>query len=156
VPDGIVLIVRIHPVGSENVSWYRRTFAGEREALEAIAQALHERRSLVLTHARYDREADQNGVIINLANVVSLQVSEQTVRRASTGDSRSNDGERSRFEPVPHPATSTQSSPGHHQGAARPSPGHGLRDSQRRQETILPRAWPCSTVAKALDRIGLG
>ncbi len=50
-------------------------FGGEREALEAIAQALDERRSLVLTHAKYEREGDQNGVIINLANVVSVRVS---------------------------------------------------------------------------------
>jgi histidinol phosphatase-like PHP family hydrolase len=50
-------------------------FGGEREALEAIAQALDEQRSLVLTHARYAREADPSGVIINLANVVSVRVS---------------------------------------------------------------------------------
>jgi hypothetical protein len=28
-----------------------------------------------LTHARYDRETDENGVIVNLANVVSVRVS---------------------------------------------------------------------------------
>ena len=50
-------------------------FGGDREALEAIAQALDERRSLVLAHARYDREAGQSGVIINLANMVSVRVS---------------------------------------------------------------------------------
>jgi len=38
--------------------------------------ATDERRSLVLAHARYDRETDQNGVIINLANVVSVRVSQ--------------------------------------------------------------------------------
>ena len=74
-PDNIVLIMRFHPVGGEDVSVVSEDFAGEHEALEAIAQALDERRSLVLTHARYDREADQNGVIINLANVVSVRVS---------------------------------------------------------------------------------
>ncbi len=36
---------------------------------------MDERRSLVLTHARYDRQADENGVIINLANVVSVRLS---------------------------------------------------------------------------------
>jgi len=50
-------------VGGEDVSVVSEDFAGEREALEAIARALDERRGLVLTHARYDREADQNGVI---------------------------------------------------------------------------------------------
>ncbi len=103
-PDNIVLIMRFHPVGGEDVSVVSEDFGGEREALEAIAQALDERRSLVLTHARYDREADQSGVIINLANVVSVRVSKtdsaacgcrrQTVRRrASTCDSWSSEGE---------------------------------------------------------------
>jgi hypothetical protein len=77
VPDNVVLIMRFHPVGGEDVSVVSEDFAGESEALEAIARALDERRSLVLTHARYDREADQNGVIINLANVVSVRVPEK-------------------------------------------------------------------------------
>ena len=76
VPDNIVLIMRFHPVGGEDVSVVSEDFAGESEALEAIARALDERRSLVLAHARYDREADQSGVIINLANVVAVRVSE--------------------------------------------------------------------------------
>lgn len=74
-PDNIVLIIRFHPVGGEDVSVVSEDFGGEVEALEAIAQALDERRSLVLTHARYDRESNQNGVIINLANVVAVRVS---------------------------------------------------------------------------------
>jgi hypothetical protein len=75
VPDNIVLIMRFHPVGGEDVSVVSEDFGGEREALEAIAQALDDRRSLVLTQARYDREAAHSGVIINLANVVSVRVS---------------------------------------------------------------------------------
>jgi hypothetical protein len=75
-PDNAVLIMRFHPVGGEDVSVVCADFAGEREALEAIARALDERRSLVLTRARYDREPGGNGVIINLANVVSVRVSE--------------------------------------------------------------------------------
>jgi hypothetical protein len=75
VPDNVVLIMRFHPVGGEDVSVVCEDFAGEREALEAVARALDERRSLVLTRARYDRQPDENGVIINLANVVSVRVS---------------------------------------------------------------------------------
>ena len=75
VADNIVLIMRFHPVGGEDVSVICEDFAGEREALEAIACALDERRSLVLIRARYDREADENGVVINLANVVSVRLS---------------------------------------------------------------------------------
>lgn len=82
-PDNIMLILRFHPVGGEDVSVICEDFAGEREALEAVARALDERRSLVLTRARYDRQADENGVIINLANVVSVRVS--TTDRATTG-----------------------------------------------------------------------
>jgi hypothetical protein len=83
VPDNVVLIIRFHPVGGEDVSVVSEDFGGQAEALEAIAQALDERRGLVLTHARYDREADQNGVIINLANVVAVRVS--TTDSAATG-----------------------------------------------------------------------
>ncbi len=82
-PDNIVLIMRFHPVSGEDVSVICTDFGGEREALEAVARALDERRSLVFTHARYDREADENGVIINLANVVSVRVS--TTDSAATG-----------------------------------------------------------------------
>ncbi len=74
-PDNVVLIMRFHPVGGEDVTVASEDFGGEREALEAIAQALDERRGLVLTHARYDRETDHSGVIINLANVVAVRVS---------------------------------------------------------------------------------
>jgi len=74
-PDTTELIMRFHPVGGEDVSLLSRDFAGEKEALDAITRALDERRSLVLTHARYNREAGETGVIINLANVVAVRVS---------------------------------------------------------------------------------
>ncbi|HEX2317606.1 MAG TPA: hypothetical protein VHJ18_01355 [Streptosporangiaceae bacterium] len=73
--DNVVLIMRFHPVGGEDVSVISQDFPGEHEALEAVSRALNGRRSLVLRHARYNREADENGVIINLANVVSVRVS---------------------------------------------------------------------------------
>ena len=73
--DNVELIMRFHPVGGEDVSVLSADFAGEAEALEAVARALDERRSLVLVRARYNREARENGVIINLANVVSVRVS---------------------------------------------------------------------------------
>ena len=74
-PDNVVVMMRFHPVGCEDISVICGDFAGEREALEATARALDERRSLILTHARYDREEDENGVVINMANVVSVRVS---------------------------------------------------------------------------------
>jgi hypothetical protein len=40
VPDNIVLIMRFHPVGGEDVTVVSEDFGGEHEALEAIAQAL--------------------------------------------------------------------------------------------------------------------
>jgi hypothetical protein len=70
-----VLVIRLRPVSGEDVSVISRDFAGEAEALEAIAHALDERRCLVLTQARYDREAGENGLVVNLANVVSVHVS---------------------------------------------------------------------------------
>ena len=74
-PDNIVLVMRFHPVNGEDVLVVSQDFTGEREALEAVARAMDERRSLVLMRARYDREADENGVVINLANVLSVRVS---------------------------------------------------------------------------------
>lgn len=73
--DNIELVIRFHPVGGEDLSLVVTDFDGEEQALEAIASALDERRSLVLTQARYDPEAGLNGVVINLANVVSVRVS---------------------------------------------------------------------------------
>ena len=67
--------MRFHPVGGEDVSLLSKDFADEAQALEAIARALEERRGLVLARARYNREAGQSGMVINLANVVSVRVS---------------------------------------------------------------------------------
>jgi hypothetical protein len=68
VTDNVELVVRIHPVGGEDVSLIAADFRREAAALEEIARALDERRSLVLTRARYNREAGESGVIVNLAN----------------------------------------------------------------------------------------
>jgi hypothetical protein len=73
--DNIELIMRFHPVGGEDVAVMSADFAGEAEAIEAITRALDQRRSLVLVRARYNREAGENGVVVNLANVVSVRVS---------------------------------------------------------------------------------
>jgi hypothetical protein len=75
VPDNAELIMRFHPVGGEDVSVLSKDFGGEKEALEQIAQLMDERHSLVLRRARYDREKAENGMVINLANVVSVRVS---------------------------------------------------------------------------------
>jgi hypothetical protein len=75
VPDNAELIMRFHPVGGEDVSVLSKDFDGEKEALEQIAQSMDERHSLVLRRARYDREKAENGMVINLANIVSVRVS---------------------------------------------------------------------------------
>jgi hypothetical protein len=75
VPDNVVLSIRFHPMGGEDVSVMSGDFAGESEALEAIARALDERRSLVLTRMKYGGETEVNGMVVNLANVVSVRVS---------------------------------------------------------------------------------
>ena len=73
--DNIELIMRFHPVGGEDVSLISADFGDEAEALKAIAQALNERRGLILARARYNRETAENGMVVNLANVVSVRVS---------------------------------------------------------------------------------
>ena len=82
-PDKTVLIMRFHPVGGEDVTVVCGDFLGEREALEAVAHAIDEHRSLVLNEARYEREPEEIGVVLNLANVVSMRVSKTD--GASTG-----------------------------------------------------------------------
>jgi hypothetical protein len=74
-PDNVVLSIRFHPMGGEDVSVMSGDFAGESEALEVIARALDERRSLVLTRMKYGGETEVNGMVVNLANVVSVRVS---------------------------------------------------------------------------------
>jgi hypothetical protein len=69
--------MRIHSVGGEDISLTTKDFGGEEEALQAVARALDERRSLVLAQATYNREGGENGVVVNLANVVSVQVTNQ-------------------------------------------------------------------------------
>jgi hypothetical protein len=73
--EGIELILRFHPVGGEDVTVVCRDFASESEAMAEFARALDERRSLVLTQARYNRAERVDGVVINLANIVSARVS---------------------------------------------------------------------------------
>jgi hypothetical protein len=73
--DNIELIMRFHPVAGEDVSVMSADFADESEAIAAVARAVDERRSLVLVRARYNREAGESGVVVNLANVVSVRVS---------------------------------------------------------------------------------
>ena len=74
VPDNVELTVRLHSVSGEDVSVMTRDFNGAAEALDAIGHALNERRSLTLTRARSNREAREYGVVINLANIVSVWV----------------------------------------------------------------------------------
>jgi hypothetical protein len=84
-PDNTELTVRLHPVAGDDVSVMTRDFAGEDEALSAIARALDERHSLVLARARYNREAGEHGVVINMANVVSVVVLKTDTTVEATG-----------------------------------------------------------------------
>jgi hypothetical protein len=108
-----------------------RRFAGESEALEAVVRALDERRSLVLTRARYNRQPDENGLIINLANVVSVRVEDrQCSDRASTCDNWSSQGRTQQPKAsilFPSSAPGTRSSARQPPGSARLSSGRGLR-----------------------------
>jgi hypothetical protein len=74
VADDVELIMRFQPVAGEDVTVLTADFTAPDKALEAIARALDDRRSLVLTRARYNREAKESAVVINLANVVSVRV----------------------------------------------------------------------------------
>ena len=74
-PDNVALLMLFRLMSGEEISVLCEDFAGERKALEAIALALDERRSLVLDRARVDPDADRHGVVFNLANVVSVRVS---------------------------------------------------------------------------------
>ncbi len=74
VADKIELIMRFHPVGGEDLSLITMDFPGESEAVEAVSRALDEHRSLILVHARYNREASESPVVVNPANLVSVRV----------------------------------------------------------------------------------
>jgi hypothetical protein len=73
--DNVHLIMRFHPVGGEDLTVSTADFTGPRQALDAAARALDERRSLILTRAKYDSETDESAVVVNLANVVFVRVS---------------------------------------------------------------------------------
>lgn len=73
--DELELIMRFHLVGGEDVSLITSDFAGQAQAIEAIARALDEHRGLVLVRARHDRQEAESPVVVNLANVVSVRVS---------------------------------------------------------------------------------
>lgn len=73
--ENIELVIRFHPVGGDDVSLLSSDFSGPEAALDAIARALDDRRSLILRHARDTRVDRVGAMVINLANVVSVRVS---------------------------------------------------------------------------------
>jgi hypothetical protein len=83
VADNAELLIRFHVVAGEDISVISRDFSDEREAMTAIGDAVNEHRGLLLLEARYDREADVTGLVVNLANVVSVWVSKKD--SAATG-----------------------------------------------------------------------
>lgn len=83
--DNIELTLRLHPVAGDDVALLSRDFAGEGEALSAVARALDEHHSLVLTRARYTREVGEHSVVVNMANVVSVVVLKANATAGATG-----------------------------------------------------------------------
>jgi hypothetical protein len=83
VADNDELMIRFHVLAGEDISVISRDFIDEAKALTAVGDAMNEHRSLLLSVARYDREADVTGLVVNLANVVSVRVSKKD--SASTG-----------------------------------------------------------------------
>jgi hypothetical protein len=71
------LVIRFHVVAGEDISVISRDFSDDKEALTAIADAVNEHRSLLLPEARYDHEVAVTGLVINLANVISVRVSKK-------------------------------------------------------------------------------
>jgi hypothetical protein len=71
------LVIRFHVVAGEDISVISRDFSDDKAALTAIADAVNEHRSLLLPEARYDHEAAVTGLMVNLANVVSVRVSKK-------------------------------------------------------------------------------
>jgi hypothetical protein len=83
VADNDELLIRFHVVAGEDISVISRDFSDQRGAMTAIGDAMNEHRSLRLLEARYEREADVTGLVVNLANVVSVRVSKKD--SAATG-----------------------------------------------------------------------
>src|SRR5260221_6320630 len=75
VPDNVVLIMRFHPVGGEDVSVISEDFTGDHEALEAVGHALDQRRRLGVRHAREEPPTDENWILIHPANTRSGRAS---------------------------------------------------------------------------------
>jgi hypothetical protein len=77
VADNVELIVRFHPVAGADVTLLTTDFGAPDGGPAGDRRALDERRSLIFTHARYNREAGENAVVVNLANVVCAGVEER-------------------------------------------------------------------------------
>jgi len=84
-PDNVELILRLHPMGGDDIALMTTDFASPAEALETIVRAVDEKRSLLLTGARFERETRESGVVVNLRNVVTVRVLEADHAETTTG-----------------------------------------------------------------------
>jgi hypothetical protein len=75
-PENVELIVRLHPTGGEDIAVWTRDFTGVGEALDAIAEAIDNRRNLTLRKVRYQGDLGESAVVVNLENVVTVRVLE--------------------------------------------------------------------------------
>jgi hypothetical protein len=84
-PDNVELILRLHPMGGDDIALMTMDFTSPEEALERIIRAIDEKRSLLLRRARFERETRESGVVVNLRNVVTARVLEADHAETTTG-----------------------------------------------------------------------
>jgi hypothetical protein len=75
VADQNQLIIRLHPISGDDISITTSDFDSPKRALQTIGNALDQNRSLILTQARSNDGSKVGSVVVNLANVISIQVS---------------------------------------------------------------------------------
>lgn len=109
-PNNLELTVRLHPVSGEDVSVISADLGSEEEALDAVAQAMNERCSLVLRRATYNRETGEHTERHRRGPLaVSARVPDQGL---NLGDGQSGTRQGAKTLTEPGPAEGPQLGPG--------------------------------------------